>query len=176
MDNNNTTPSADLSIDPTMLAPQGTAPAAAANTSHLIDITPGVVSVDPLASPVSPIAPVMTAPLPEPKVLDITPPAAPESPAESPLLTNLVPPVAENPSPLTEVVPPVSEAVAMPAATPVAIEPELSPLAPVAPISPIVESAPLAPITPVTPVAPLAPVSPVVSPLAEDPNQVQTIG
>lgn len=131
MDNNN-----PPSIDPSLMAPQGVAPMAPVS-DHLIDITPGAAAI---TSPsVAPINSVQEAPLPESKVIDITP-------------------TEPTPAPVTPIQTPV-----VPVSNPVPSVPE--------PVTPI---APVTPVTPVTPINPL-PVTPP-SPLAEDPNLVQTIG
>jgi len=115
MDNNNTP-----SIDPSLMAPQGVAPTAPTVpvTDHLIDITPGVSS-DPL-TPVSPlttpVTPVQSAPLPDNKVIDITPSS---NPTAMPITPTPMPVVT--PEPLTALPP-------LPAMSP---EPTMSPVSPI---------------------------------------------
>ena len=147
MDNNNSnnnTPNSDLSLDPSLLAPQGVSPTAApSSTSHLIDITPGVQ--EPTPTPVSPITPVQTSPLPDNKVIDITPSSLNDFAP--------IPPVAEVTTP---VLPPTPDPT------------------PATPVSTPIMSAPSEPLAPVMPVIQPTP-TPSASPLQEDPNLVKTI-
>ena len=107
MDNNNN-PVADISIDPNLLAPQGTPPQA--STAHLIDITPGVTPTEPVApmapvAPLDPISPLVSTPTPDPvqasPLLSVTPSV--ETPTIAPTTASV-----PTPTPVAAVTAPVN--------------------------------------------------------------------
>jgi hypothetical protein len=184
MDNNNT--AGGLAIDPNQLAPQNLSPQMPISNStasnHLVDITPGAQNISPVTPSSSHID---EAVLPDNKVIDITPNSLsdfdkiPPTPTATEAIIDITP--TATPTPLATPIAPSSPSpvvIEQTESEPAISTPPMGTLPPL-PVAPSENSAPLVPSQTIAPEAAepqTTLVPPASSPIAEDPNLVNTIG